>query len=276
MMDSCIERCKPVAAMVAVQFCLALVNIFFKKALNRGIDHVIIVAYRQAVSTIFLIPFVYFWERTSWAKLTARVVGQMFLCALLGLTLAQYLFLVGLDYTSATFTCAFVNMVPVITFVLAWPLGMEKVNMKSNSGKAKALGTLTCVIGAMILSLYKGIPLINQPRHAVLNHKRPKGFGPGSAFLTAGSLAWSSWFLIQSRVGQNFPYQYSSTWIMSFFSTIQSAILCFITDRNISRWILKGQPQILSSNDEETWNNGPKVIDEYNGQDSANELNGTV
>ncbi|KAI3444652.1 hypothetical protein Pfo_001317 [Paulownia fortunei] len=208
-------------------------------------DHVIIVVYRQSISTIFLIPFVYFWERTSWSKLTARVIGQMFLSALLGLTLTQYLFLVGLDYTSATFTCAFINMVPVITFVLALPLGMEKVNIKSNSGKAKVFGTLTCVVGALILSLYKGMLLIN-PRHAVLNHKRPKGIGPGSAFLSVGSLGWSSWFLIQSRIGQNFPYRYSSTSIMSLFSAIQSVILCFITDRNMSKWILKGELQILS------------------------------
>ncbi|KAK6162412.1 hypothetical protein DH2020_002253 [Rehmannia glutinosa] len=191
---NCVEKWTPVAAMVTVEFGIALLQILFKKSLNGGMDHVIIVVYRQSISTIFLIPFVYFWERSSWAKLTTRLIGQMFLCALVGLTLTQYLFLVGLDYTSATFTCAFINMVPVITFVLALPLGMEKVNMKKNSG----------------------------------------------------SLAWSSWFLTQSKIGHNFPYQYSSTSIMSFFSAIQSVILCFITDRNTSKWILKGELQILS------------------------------
>ncbi|KAL3616587.1 hypothetical protein CASFOL_039977 [Castilleja foliolosa] len=248
---NCVEKWKHVAVMVTVEFSLALIQILFKKALNGGMDHLIIVVYRQSISTIFLIPFVYFLERKSWAKLTAKLIVQMFFCALLGLTLTQYLFLVGLDYTSATFTCAFINMVPVLTFVLALPLGMERLNMKSNNGKAKVLGTLTCVLGALILSLYKGILLIN-PSHFVQpsNHKsRPKrSFGLGSAFLSAGSLAWSSWFIAQSKIGHNYPYQYSSTSIMSFFSAIQSAILCFATHHRstYSKWILKGDVQILS------------------------------
>ncbi|GFP82300.1 wat1-related protein at3g30340 [Phtheirospermum japonicum] len=206
---NCVEKWKHVAVMVTVQFGLALVQILFKKALNGGMDHLIIVVYRQSISTIFLIPFVYFLERRSWAKLTARLIVQMFFCALLGLTLTQYLFLVGLDYTSATFTCAFINMVPVLTFVLALPLGMERINMKSNNGKAKVLGTLTCV---------------------------------------SGSLAWSSWFLAQSKIGHNFPYLYSSTSIMSFFSAIQSAVLCFATDHRstYSKWILKGDGTVGS------------------------------
>ncbi|KAG8391720.1 hypothetical protein BUALT_Bualt01G0216500 [Buddleja alternifolia] len=244
-----IERWKPVAAMVAVGFGLGVVNILFKKALGGGLDRLICVVYRQSISTLILIPFVYFWERNSWRKLTARLVGQMFVCALLGLTLTQYLFMVGLDYTTATFTNAFVNMVPVFTFIIALPMGMEKVNMKTNSGIAKVLGTLTCVAGALLLTLYKGTALINQRvhDHPVINPKiRPKGYGPGAAFLFAGSLAWSSWFLIQSKIGHNFPYRYSSTWIMSFFSAVQSAILCLITDRNMSKWSLKGEMQILS------------------------------
>ncbi|KAL3814893.1 hypothetical protein ACJIZ3_016161 [Penstemon smallii] len=241
---NCVERWKPVAAMVAIEFGFAVVNILFKKALDGGMNHMIIVAYRQIISTIFLIPLAYFFERTSWSKLTLCVIGQIFICGLLGLTLSMYLFLVGLDYTSATFTCAFINIVPVMTFVLALPFGMEKVNMKRNSGKAKVFGTLTCVVGALIVILYKGIPINKQ--EVVMNHKRPKAWGLGSVFLSAGSLCWSSWFLIQAKVGRNYPYRYSSTTIMSFFSAVQSAIMCLVTDRNISKWILRGKLQILS------------------------------
>lgn len=58
-----VEMWKVVAAMVAVEFGLALVNILFKKALNAGTDRLIILVYRQSISAVFLIPFVYFWER---------------------------------------------------------------------------------------------------------------------------------------------------------------------------------------------------------------------
>lgn len=117
--------------------------------------------------------------------------------------------------------------------------------MKRNSGKAKVFGTLTCVIGAVVLSLYKGMPLIST-QHSTLNHGKPKRFGLGSAVLSAGSVAWSCWFLIQTRIGQKFPYKYTSTLIMSFFCAAQSTALGFITNRNTSKWILKGELQILS------------------------------
>lgn len=36
-------------------------------------------------------------------------------------SLTQYLFFLGLQYTSATFSCAFLNMTPVFTFLIAIP-----------------------------------------------------------------------------------------------------------------------------------------------------------
>ncbi|XP_073029660.1 WAT1-related protein At3g30340-like isoform X1 [Primulina eburnea] len=246
---NCIESWKPVAAMVAVEFALAVLNILFKKAMDGGMNHGIIVVYRQSISTIFLTPFAYIWERSSWSKLNIWLLGQIFLCALFGMTLTQYLFLVGLDYTSATFMCAFINMVPVFTFVLALPLGMESVKMNSKSGKAKLFGTVTCIVGVLILALYRGIPLIYSASNAAKKRQKPRNWGVGSAFLCAGGLAWSSWFLIQARIGQNYSHRYSSTSIMSFFSAVQSVVLCFFTiDRKniISVWILRGELQILS------------------------------
>lgn len=114
--------------------------------------------------------------------------------------------------------------------------------MNNNSGKAKVLGAMTGAIGALLLTLYKGIPI--NPRGTVLSHETSKNWGLGTMFLCAGSLSWSSWYLIQTRIGQNFPHTYSSTTLMSFFSAVQSTILCLITDRKMSGWILKGQLQI--------------------------------
>ncbi|PNY12405.1 auxin-induced protein 5ng4-like, partial [Trifolium pratense] len=83
------------------------------------------------------------------SKINGHVICLLFFSALVGATLTQYLFLVGLEYTSATFSCAFLNTVPVFTFIMALPMGMEKVNMKNKSGKAKILGTLVCIGGAL-------------------------------------------------------------------------------------------------------------------------------
>ncbi|CAK9167050.1 unnamed protein product [Ilex paraguariensis] len=114
-------------------------------------------------------------------------------------TLTQYFFLLGLEYTSATFTCTFINMVPVNTFIMALPFGLEKPNMKSKKGRAKVLGTLVCVGGALLLTLYRAMPLTDLPVQTAIIHRTDhstKRWALGSVVLIAGSLLWSSWFLI--------------------------------------------------------------------------------
>ena len=67
----------------------------------------------------------------------------------------------------------------------------------------------------------------------------------GSIILALGGSLWASWFLIQARIGKYYPYQYSSTAMLSFCSAVQSAILCAIIERPNS-WTLKGPLQISS------------------------------
>ncbi|KAM2974751.1 hypothetical protein FF1_001000 [Malus domestica] len=104
------------------------------------------------------------------------------------------------------------------------------------------------------------MPLTNQHSESTLqmqNHantlasssaKKNERWVVGSAFLASGCLLWTSWFLVQEKIGKSYPFQYSSTAIMSFFSAIQSVILCFITRRHIVMlmWILKGKLEILT------------------------------
>ncbi|XP_058724166.1 WAT1-related protein At3g30340-like isoform X2 [Vicia villosa] len=245
------ELWKPVMVMIIVNLALSIVNVFLKKILNGGMDHLTILTYRQAIASIFLAPIACIFERES--KIDGHTICLLFFSALVGVTLTQYLYLVGLEYTSATFSCAFLNTVPVFTFIMALPFGMEKVSMKSKSGKAKVLGTFVCIGGALLLILYKGMPLINPQSHPVANKvtipasaSSLKKWIIGSIFLIACCLFWSSWFLIQERVGKKYPYQYSSTAILSFFAAIQSAILNLIIHRNNAKWILKGKLQIMT------------------------------
>ncbi|XP_016652232.1 PREDICTED: WAT1-related protein At3g30340-like [Prunus mume] len=255
---NCCEQWKPVVAMLVINFALAMVNVLLKKTLDQGLNHLIIVTYRQSISAVFLAPIAFFWERKSRPELTFRIICQLFFSALIGVTFTQYLFLIGLQYTSATYSCAFINMVPVFTFLLALPFGLEKVNIKSKGGIAKILGALICIAGVLSLTLYKGIPLTNpnsQDTTQMQNHantmtsaKKTERWAVGSVLLLVGCLLWSSWFLIQVKVGKSYPFQYSSTAILSFFGAIQAAILYLITERNLtmSMWAMKGKLEILT------------------------------
>jgi hypothetical protein len=57
------EMWKPVLVMIIVNLALAFVNVFLKKVLSEGMDHLTILTYRQAISAIFLAPIACFFER---------------------------------------------------------------------------------------------------------------------------------------------------------------------------------------------------------------------
>ncbi|KAK4752260.1 hypothetical protein SAY87_021058 [Trapa incisa] len=252
------DEWKPFIVMIVIEMCFAGVNVLLKTVLDQGINHLVLITYRLFISAVFLAPVGYFWERSTRPKLTFRILCYLFVSAIVGSSLTQYLYLLGIQYTSATFSCAFINIVPVITFIMALPFRTEKVDMKERSGRAKVLGTLICIGGAMVLILYKGPALFNSShpqQYAPTSHSPSLGFSPkkraerwsiGLIGLGLGTLFWSSWFLIQASIARRFPCQYSSTVIMSFFGSIQSSVLAFATGNDLSIWVLKGKAQILT------------------------------
>ncbi|XP_028755706.1 WAT1-related protein At3g30340-like [Neltuma alba] len=257
------DEWKPFLAMIAIDFAFAVVNILLKKSLQEGMNHLVFITYRLITSSIFLAPIGYFWERNGRPRLTFRILCYLFLSAIVGTSVTQYFFLLGIQYTSATFACAFINMVPVITFLMALPFGLESVDIKCNSGRAKILGTVVCIGGALMLTLYKGKPLFSFDSHydssassapistssavkLVASSVSPGKWTLGVIALILGTLFWSSWFIVQSKISKRFPCQYSSTAIMTFFGAIQSAVLSLATGRNLSMWVLKGKMQIVT------------------------------
>ncbi|KAL8053262.1 hypothetical protein ABFX02_05G059100 [Erythranthe guttata] len=242
----------PVIAMIGIDMAFAISNILLKKIVNDGVDRLVFITYRQSISALFLSPLAFFLERP---KLTLSILCHLFVSAILGASVTQYLFLLGIEYTSATFSCAFLNMVPVFTFLMALPFRLETVNVKYGSGRAKVVGALVCLGGAILLTFYKGVPMFHfpGPESSVARSAGPRvehvegdqRWVIGSVALFAGTLCWSSWFLIQSNIGKKYPCQYSSTAIMAIFSAIQSAILSSSIDRELSIWILKRKSDIF-------------------------------
>uniref|UniRef100_A0A0R0ISB1 WAT1-related protein n=2 Tax=Glycine max TaxID=3847 RepID=A0A0R0ISB1_SOYBN len=251
-MKNC-DEWKPFLVMIAIDFSLTMVNILLKKVLQEGMNHLVFITYRLSVATIFLAPIGYFKERNGRPQLTFQILCCLFFSAIIGASVTQYFFLLGIQYTSATFACAFVNMVPVITFIMALPFGLETVNIKCKGGKAKILGTFVCIGGALLLTLYKGKPLFDGSHYqsamdqASSTTRSTQKWTIGVIALIMGTLFWSFWFILQSKIGKRYPCQYSSTAIMTFFGAMQAAILGFSTgSSNLSSWVLKDKIQIIT------------------------------
>ncbi|RZS16195.1 hypothetical protein BHM03_00048154 [Ensete ventricosum] len=98
------RKWKPVLVMLAIVVAYAVMNIMIKKAIDEGTNRLLLITLRQLIAALILSPIAYFRER-SVPRCSAA--------------LTQYLFLLGLQYTSATFACAFANILPVLTFLMA-------------------------------------------------------------------------------------------------------------------------------------------------------------
>ncbi|KAF8033343.1 hypothetical protein BT93_D2068 [Corymbia citriodora subsp. variegata] len=247
---------QPFVVMLAIQLALAAVNILLKKVLDGGANPLVLITYRHSISAIFLAPISCVLERNIRPKLTFRILCYLFCSAMLGASISQYLFLLGVQRTSATFSCAFLNLCPVLTFVVALPFRMEVVDIRSSSGIAKVLGSILCIAGVLILALYRGSSLLNHPQlgpHAFSPTARlgaersTAGWVISSMALFLGTLLWSCWFLVQSCIGKLYPCRYASTAFMSFFGALQAATLAsFSSGRSLSVWVLKDKVEIFT------------------------------
>ena len=128
----------------------------------------------------------------------------------------------------------------------------ETLNIKSNTGRAKVLGTMICICGALVLTLYKGTALTQQnaQMQTQTSNSSPTAvtqkWAMGSFMLIISILVWSSWFIIQAKICRIYPCQYTSTTILSFFGVIQSALLSLISERSISMWVVTEKFQVLA------------------------------
>ncbi|GMP69218.1 hypothetical protein CsSME_00028558 [Camellia sinensis var. sinensis] len=246
----------PLLAMVIVQVGYAGMNILSKLAMDSGMNPFIHVAYRQVFATIVIAPFAYFLERKTSPRMTLPIFFQMFLCSIFGITMNQVLYLVGLHNSTPTIACALTNLLPAVTFILAVPFGLESVGIKRKAGQAKILGTVVCVGGAMLLSLYHGRTVIgrssihwkyaeNIRKETSTNH--PNNFILGPFLIIASTVSWAIWFIIQARMSEKYAAPYTTSTLICLMASIQCGIIGFCANHNISAWSLTPGIRAFSS-----------------------------
>ncbi|CAA7056226.1 unnamed protein product [Microthlaspi erraticum] len=241
--SSIVEKWLPLVAVVLPNIAMGSVNALVKKALDGGVNHMVIAAYRLAISAFFLAPLAYFLERKTRPKITFRLMVDHFISGLLGASLMQFFFLLGLSYTSATVGAAFLSMIPAITFALSLILRIESVReLKTKAGMLKVLGTLISIGGGLFITFYKG-PQISHPHShpEALHHNnnKTKNWLLGCLLLAIGSTFFSVWMLFQRTLNIKYPCKYSSTCLMSVFGMFQCALLSLYKKRDVKDWVIE-------------------------------------
>ncbi|KAG8048318.1 hypothetical protein GUJ93_ZPchr0008g11696 [Zizania palustris] len=250
------ERVQLHVAMLALQFGYAGFHVVSRLALNMGISKLVFPVYRNIIALILLVPFAYFLEKKDRPQLTLNFVVQFFLLALCGITANQGFYLLGLDNTSPTFASAIQNSVPAITFAMAAALRIEKVRLDRRDGVAKVVGTLACVAGASVITLYKG-PTIFGPGSDKLQAAAEvpwraamagegKNWTLGCVYLIGHCLSWSGWLVLQAPVLKKYPARLSVTSYTCFFGVIQFIIIAAFMERDADAWAFHSGSELFT------------------------------
>ncbi|PON83900.1 Plant-drug/metabolite exporter, partial [Trema orientale] len=136
---------------------------------------------------------------------------------------------------------------------------LEKLNFGNPSGKAKVLGSLLGIGGAMLLTLYKGVEINIWSTHVDLlqygQHRRTHVTSPQEesgdrvlgCLLSVGSgTCYALWLIVQAKMTERYPCYYSSTALMSIMASIQTTVFAIYTERDWNQWKLGWDIRLLS------------------------------
>ncbi|KAI7738184.1 hypothetical protein M8C21_030663 [Ambrosia artemisiifolia] len=233
------EKLKPYLYVTFLQFGNAGLVIIAKAALNHGMNHYTFATYRNLFATIVMAPFALIFERKTRPKLTFSIFLQIMLLGFLEPVVDQNLYYAGMKYTTATFAVAMTNIIPAMTFLMAWICRLEKVNIKKIHSIGKIVGTLVTVGGAMIMTLVVG-PTIGLPwtkgstvseQQQTTTHVSPGDNMKGSMMVIAGCLSWSCFYIVQAITLKSYPAELSLTALICAAGTLQGGIVTVIAER---------------------------------------------
>ncbi|TYG83478.1 hypothetical protein ES288_D01G170800v1 [Gossypium darwinii] len=160
----------PFMGMVMVMVILAQVSsmVITKAAMSSGVDKYVLIVYSNALSSLILLPCSFVFHRSvhlPWNSSNLCIL--IFLLSLIG-CIGQLCGYAGIEYSSPAMATAMLNLVPAFTFILAIVCRMEKHEWRSTSSQAKVLGTTISILGAFVVTFYKGPTILRLP-HQLLS-----------------------------------------------------------------------------------------------------------
>ncbi|XP_022685363.1 WAT1-related protein At1g09380 isoform X1 [Setaria italica] len=169
--------------------CMVLIELFTtgqmlltKVVVDAGLFVFALLTYRFFIGTVLVVPLAIIFERFT-------IPG---------------LYYIGLGDTSPGYAINFYNIIPIATFILAVLFRKEPLIMKSLVGNIKVIGTIVCVGGTLVISLYKGKVLHLWPTNIIGYHTKHSGaaFGHhhmrGTILLIVSCLSLAVWYTVQA------------------------------------------------------------------------------
>ncbi|CAD6218054.1 unnamed protein product [Miscanthus lutarioriparius] len=226
--------------LVGVQLASAAYMVVLTPVLALGLDPLFLIAFGSLCTGILTVPFAVKLERKKWpSELTSRLFFRFVVLALGGVTGFQALMLQGMKMTSPAIASAMPNLAPGFIFVISGCLGFESVDLKCRYTRAKILGTVVCLGGAVAMSFL-------QSPDARSGHVLPRSADPavswvvGCVCLLAAVLVLSGTIVMQAATMLRFRAPFTLCSVTSLIGAALTAAFPVVTSGRLS----PGTPQI--------------------------------
>ncbi|KAJ3672645.1 hypothetical protein LUZ60_007366 [Juncus effusus] len=229
-----------IAGLFAAQCVLGFYVVFVNRILAMGANPLFLIAITGSTTAIVLLPFAIAFERKKWPKkVTSSLMAQIVMISVGGVCIFQVLMLMGIEKTSPAVASAMPNLAPGFIFIIAACLRFEKFEKNCKYSKAKIVGTLVCLSGAITMSFLQTppptSPELNKPPQLSENSNN-NGYYDwilGCFYLLAGVIVLSCNAVLQAATMVNFPAPLSLCTITSMMGSIFTVILLFLINGTI-------------------------------------------
>ncbi|TKY55454.1 WAT1-related protein [Spatholobus suberectus] len=227
-----------VGGLIGVQFVYAANAVLLSYLMSLGLQSLTLVIFTSFATFLILLPLAFYYERCKWpTKVSFKLLIQLLLLSLGGVTLFQSLFLKGINLTSPAMGTAMPNLAPGLIFIIAWIFRLEKVNLSCTYSRVKIIGTLLCVLGALTMSIMQSISTPTSAKEGTIQSSSPPPNVTfdrhkliGCLYLLAAVLILSSNIVLQAFTLADFPAPMSLCALTSFFGTFITATVQLVED----------------------------------------------
>ncbi|KAL6885454.1 hypothetical protein ACP4OV_010233 [Aristida adscensionis] len=256
---------KAPAAMVVVQLFISGMILLSKLAIGDGMFIFTLLAYRSIFGAAFILPIALIFESGKVEgdglaglpmDIRQRVHrGKVEGDGLAGLPMdilqrvhryavPMSLYYYGLQDTTPSYAVIFLNIIPLMTFIMSLTFRIEPLHFGTIAGLLKIVGVVLSVGGTMLISLYKGKML--HLWNPVLRHHKQEQVEVashqlrGTLFLVGSSITLACWVM------KVYPYKYWSSMATCLVGGFQTAFVGILLRRDWSAWKLGWEIQLLT------------------------------